>query len=140
MTIGRRLLVLLAVPLVALLAFGLLARIQLSKIDESGRFAGESNLVSAATDQTRRQLLAAEAAAVLLTGLLGFLAFRRIVYPIQALERSVRTVAAGDYSRSVPFTDEADETGDLARSIEVLSLTARSLLATESVTFKYRML
>ena len=55
----------------------------MSKIDESVRYAGESKLVSAATDQTRRQLLAAEAAAVLLTGLLGFLAFRRIVYPIR---------------------------------------------------------
>jgi two-component system, sensor histidine kinase and response regulator len=127
MTIGRRLLVLLAVPLVALLTFGILARIQLSKIDESGRFAGESNLVSAATDQTRRQLLAAEAAAVLLTGLLGFLAFQRIVSPIQALERSVKTVAAGDYSRSVPFTEGADETGGLARSIEVLKQGAAAM-------------
>ena len=127
MTIGRRLLVLLAVPLAALLAFGLLARIQLSKIDESVRFAGESNPVGAATAQTRRHLLAAEAAAVLLTGLLGFLAFRRIVYPIQALERSVRTVAAGDYSRSVPFTEGADETGGLARSIEVLKQGAAAM-------------
>ena len=127
MTIGRRLLVLLAVPLVALLTFGILARIQLSKIDESGRFAGESNLVSTAMDQTRRQLLAAEAAAVLLTGLLGFLAFRRIVYPIQALERSVKTIAAGDYSRSVPFTERADETGGLARSIEVLKQGAAAM-------------
>jgi two-component system sensor histidine kinase/response regulator len=127
MTIGRRLMVLLAVPLVALLTFGILARIQLSKIDESGRFAGQSNLVSAATDQTRRQLLAVEVAAVLLTGLLGFLAFRRIVYPIQALERSVKTVAAGDYSRSVPFTEGADETGGLARSIEVLKQGAAAM-------------
>ena len=127
MTTGKRLIVLLAVPLVALLTFGVLARIQLSKIDESGRLAGASNLVSAVTDQTRRQLLAAEAAAVLLTGLLGFLAFRRIVHPIQALERSVKTVAAGDYSQSVPFTEGADETGGLARSIEVLKQGAAAM-------------
>src|SRR5262249_5355175 len=42
------------------------------------------------------------------------------VNPIQSLERSVKTVAAGDYSQSVPFTTSTDETGGLARSIEVL--------------------
>src|SRR5262249_57850419 len=42
------------------------------------------------------------------------------VNPIQSLERSVKTVAAGDYTQSVPFTTSSDETGGLARSIEVL--------------------
>jgi hypothetical protein len=48
MTIGKRLMVLLAIPLVALLAFGILARIQLSKIEERGRFVAESQLASVA--------------------------------------------------------------------------------------------
>ena len=113
MTIGRRLMVLLAVPLVALLAFGTLAWIQLSKVEEQSRFVA--------------QLLAANAVALLLTGLLGFLTFRRIVKPIQALERSVKAVAAGDYSKSVPFTEATDETGGLARSIEVLRRGAGSI-------------
>ena len=39
----------------------------------------------------------------------------------------MRTVATGDYSRSVPFTDEADETGGLARSIEVLKQGAATM-------------
>ena len=73
-----------------------------------------------AIDETRSQILAVNVAALLLTGLVGFLTFRRIVTPIQALERSVKTVAAGDYTQSVPFTDASDETGGLARSIEVL--------------------
>jgi HAMP domain-containing protein len=64
-------------------------------------------------------MLTANVAALLLTGMLGFLTLRRIVNPIQALERSVRTIAAGDYSQSVPFTSATDETGGLARSIEV---------------------
>jgi PAS domain S-box-containing protein len=74
----------------------------------------------AAIDQTRFQMLAANAAALLLTGLLGVLTVRRILKPIQALDRSVKTIAAGDYTKSVPFTEATDETGSLARSIEVL--------------------
>ena len=74
----------------------------------------------AAIDETRTQILAANAAALLLTGLLGLLTVRRIVKPIQALERSVKAVAAGDYTHAVPFTDASDETGGLARSIDVL--------------------
>jgi len=44
----------------------------------------------------------------------GVFSARRIVKPIQALERSVKAVAGGDYSQSVPFTDASDETGGLA--------------------------
>ncbi|MBK9967630.1 MAG: hypothetical protein IPP07_23245 [Holophagales bacterium] len=32
----------------------------------------------------------------------------------------METIAAGDYSKSVPFTGPPDETGALARSIDVL--------------------
>ena len=59
-------------------------------------------------------------AAILLTGLLGFLTFRRIVKPIRALDESVRTIAAGDYAQAVPFTRATDETGGLARSVDIL--------------------
>ena len=81
----------------------------------------------AAIEETRSQILAANLAALLLTGLIGFLTFRRIVKPIQALERSVKTVAAGDYTQSVPFTEATDETGGLARSIEVLKQGAAAI-------------
>ena len=100
--------------------------VTLSKISsewiEHSRGLGNSAARAAieAIEETRREILAADAAALLLTGVLGFLTFRRIVNPIQALERSVKTVAGGDYTQSVPFTDATDETGSLARSIEVL--------------------
>ena len=81
----------------------------------------------AAIDGTRSQILAVNLAALGLTGLVGVLTFRRIVTPIQALERSVKTVAAGDYTQSVPFTDAADETGSLARSVEVLKQGAAAI-------------
>ncbi|HMF98761.1 MAG TPA: response regulator [Vicinamibacterales bacterium] len=80
-----------------------------------------------AIDDTRSRTLFFNWAALLLTGLLGVLTFRRIVTPIQALERSVKTVAAGDYTRVVPFTESTDETGGLARSIDVLKRGAAAI-------------
>ena len=40
--------------------------------------------------------------AIVLTGLLGFVTFLRLVKPIQALDASVRAIAAGDYDKEVP--------------------------------------
>ena len=73
-----------------------------------------------AVARTRTQMLAAIIGALLVTGWFGFVTYRRIVTPIQSLERSIETAAAGDYSHTIPFTDATDETGGLARSIEVL--------------------
>src|SRR5688572_21543732 len=89
--------------------------------------SGAARAAQAAIDETRTQILAANAAALVLTGLLGLLTARRIVKPIQALERSVKAVAGGDYSQSVPFTDATDETGGLARSIDVLKHGAEAI-------------
>jgi two-component system, sensor histidine kinase and response regulator len=73
-----------------------------------------------AIDNSQSSLLAAIAAALAFSGLLGFVTFRSIVTPIRALEASVKTIAAGDYAQAVPFTSATDETGGLARSIDVL--------------------
>ena len=48
MTIGKRLLLLLAVPLIALLGFGVFARLRLSSIEERSRFVSESQLAAVA--------------------------------------------------------------------------------------------
>ena len=58
--------------------------------------------------------------ALAVTGILGWLTFRAIVNPIHALQTTVESIASGDYAREVPFTKAADETGKLARSIDVL--------------------
>ena len=55
--------------------------------------AGQTVVDSITT--VRWRSLAANVAAILLTGLLGFLTFLRIVKPIQALDASVRAIAAG---------------------------------------------
>jgi signal transduction histidine kinase/CheY-like chemotaxis protein/HAMP domain-containing protein len=76
---------------------------------------------------SRRRLLTASMAAILLTGVLGFLTFLRIVRPIRALDASVRTIAAGEYGTAVPFTAATDETGGLARSIDILKMGAAGM-------------
>ena len=55
------------------------------------------------------------------------LTFANIVRPIRALDGSVKTIAAGDYQRAVPFVDASDETGGLARSIDVLKQGAAAM-------------
>lgn len=52
--------------------------------------------------------------------LLGGWTASRIVKPVRALQHSVEVIASGDYSREVPFTKNSDETGALARSVEIL--------------------
>jgi PAS domain S-box-containing protein len=81
----------------------------------------------AGIEEFRWKMLVANSTALLLTGLLGYLTFRRIVTPIRALEGSVKAIAAGDYSQAVPFTDASDETGGLARSVDVLKQGAAAM-------------
>jgi two-component system, sensor histidine kinase and response regulator len=85
---------------------------------EAAATAGNASI--AGIERFKSRMLVANSAALLLTGLLGFVTFRRIVTPIQALEGSVTDIAAGDYAKAVPFISATDETGGLARSIDVL--------------------
>ncbi len=75
----------------------------------------------------RWRMLDAVALALFLSGILGWLTFRQIVNPIHALQTSVESIARGDYAKEVPFTKAADETGMLARSIDVLKTGAAAM-------------
>ena len=75
----------------------------------------------------RRNMAAAVAAALIVSGVLGYFTFRRIVTPIRGLEESVRAIAGGDYSKPVPFVTAKDETGALARSVDVLKAGAMAM-------------
>ena len=88
--------------------------------------AGHATLI--AIDKSLRNLLIALAATLVLSGLLGFLTFRSIVHPIRALQKSVESIAAGDYLQAVPFTQATDETGSLARSVAVLKQGAEAIV------------
>ncbi|MBI4889604.1 MAG: response regulator [Acidobacteria bacterium] len=87
--------------------------------------AGRETVV--ATEKSRRNLLAAVALTILLFALLGTLTYRRIVPRILALRASVETIAAGQYALEVPFREAKDETGSLAKSIDVLKKRAAAM-------------
>jgi signal transduction histidine kinase/CheY-like chemotaxis protein/HAMP domain-containing protein len=72
----------------------------------------------------RRRLFTTALLTLLISAFLGVATVRSIVRPIRALEGSVNAIAAGDYARSVPFVEAADETGSLARSIDILKRSA----------------
>ena len=73
-----------------------------------------------AIERLRWRAIAAILVTFGVTGVLGVLTRRSIVRPIQALDASVNATAAGDYAKAVPFVKASDETGNLARSIDVL--------------------
>jgi signal transduction histidine kinase/DNA-binding response OmpR family regulator/HPt (histidine-containing phosphotransfer) domain-containing protein/HAMP domain-containing protein len=73
-----------------------------------------------AIQESRWEILVVNILGLVLTGSIGYFTIRRIVEPIRALDASVKTIAAGDYAKEVPFTTATDETGGLARSVEVL--------------------
>jgi signal transduction histidine kinase/DNA-binding response OmpR family regulator/HPt (histidine-containing phosphotransfer) domain-containing protein/CHASE3 domain sensor protein len=77
--------------------------------------------------ESRRNLLIAVAAAMVLSATLGVLTFRKIVHPIRSLRMTVESIASGDYARHVPFIGATDETGELARSIDVLKRGASAM-------------
>lgn len=81
---------------------------------DSGKTAFDS------IEDSRSNMVIAVVLALLLSGWLGLMTFRRIARPIQVLDGSVKSIAAGDYSKEVPFTSATDETGGLARSINIL--------------------
>jgi len=75
----------------------------------------------------RRNMAFAVGVALLLSGGLGYLTFRKIVHPIRALQSTVESIAGGNYAMPVPFTGAKDETGELARSVEVLKQGAMAM-------------
>ena len=80
--------------------------------------AGEA--VVASLEDARRDNRIALALALVLSGGLGLLTFRKIVRPVRALRGSVESIASGHFGEAVPFTAANDETGSLARSIDIL--------------------
>jgi PAS domain S-box-containing protein len=74
-----------------------------------------------------RNALIAVLGGLVISAALGFVTFRRIVHPIRGLKASVESIAGGDYTLDVPFRNKLDETGDLARSIDVLKAGASAM-------------
>ena len=85
---------------------------------QSASAAGAASVAS--IERFQRQARLSVLAIFLVTAVLCVITLRRIVNPIQALDASVNAIAAGDYAKDVPFVQAGDETGGLARSIDVL--------------------
>jgi signal transduction histidine kinase/AmiR/NasT family two-component response regulator/HAMP domain-containing protein len=82
---------------------------------------------SSAIQDSRRNLLTAVGLVTVLSTLLGLFTFRRIALPLRALQKSLESIAAGDYLHPVPFTEATDEIGGLARSVDVLKRGAAAM-------------
>ena len=93
--------------------------------EDLARTAGRT--VVETTQRTQRAILIAFGLALAFSGGLGVLTFRRIVRPIRGLQSSVEAIAGGDYQMAVPFTNASDETGELARSVDVLKRGAMAM-------------
>ena len=108
---------------------------KLSEVSKNWILHNEATATSAGQDaldtieNSRRNLLIAVLVGVALSGGLGWLTYRRIVHPIRSLDTSVRAIAGGDYTQAVPFTEASDETGGLARSVDVLKQGAAAMEA-----------
>ena len=64
-------------------------------------------------------------AASLLMALVGagiWMMRRGVVQPVQAMTTYMERLAAGEYNRPVPYSDRADEIGEMAKSVEVFRL------------------
>ena len=102
------------------------ASVEWIRLNEDLAHSASQTVVDSIT-AARWRMLAANTAAIVLTALLGFFTFLRIVKPIQALDASVSAIAAGEYGNEVPFTRATDETGGLARSVDVLKQGAAAM-------------
>jgi len=96
-----------------------------SNIETNATVAGKAAVTG--IEEFRSRMLMANSVAILVTAVLGYLTFRKIVRPIQSLESSVKSIASGDYAKEVPFTQASDETGGLARSVDVLKRGAAAM-------------
>ena len=96
--------------------------------DYHGELAANSGKATVTTtDDSKGQLLVIIGLITLFSAVLGFLTLRSVVRPIHALQASVQSIAGGDFTQNVPFTSATDETGGLARSIDVLKSGAAAM-------------
>jgi signal transduction histidine kinase/CheY-like chemotaxis protein/HPt (histidine-containing phosphotransfer) domain-containing protein/CHASE3 domain sensor protein len=93
--------------------------------EDLAEVAGQANL--SAIEKSERNLVIVIVLIILLSVGPGYQTFHKIVRPIRGLQTSVESIAAGNYQQAVPFTQATDETGGLARSIDVLKQGAAAM-------------
>jgi signal transduction histidine kinase/DNA-binding response OmpR family regulator/HPt (histidine-containing phosphotransfer) domain-containing protein/HAMP domain-containing protein len=89
------------------------------------QIAGREALASSA--QAKWRILLVTVLVLAVSALLGLITYRQIVGPVRGLQRSIERIADGDFSVPVPYVDASDETGALARAVEVLKQGAAAM-------------
>ena len=93
--------------------------------DYNHRLSSQQQIVvNEALATARRNLILAGLGLVLGVAWLGWNLYQRIIPSFHAIRDRVKSVAAGDFGQPMPFVTQQDETGDLARSIEQLRISA----------------
>jgi signal transduction histidine kinase/CheY-like chemotaxis protein/HPt (histidine-containing phosphotransfer) domain-containing protein/CHASE3 domain sensor protein len=80
-----------------------------------------------AITEARRNVTLAVLVGLALSAALGYRTYLRIARPVRTLRTTVESIAGGDYAAQVPFMEAADETGELARSVDVLKKGASAM-------------
>jgi len=101
------------------------SRVWIEHNEQLAKLAGAEAIRSSEQAQYRLQVVTA--LVMLLSVLLGLVTYRRIVHPIRGLGRAIERIAAGDFAMTIPFVAAADETGALARSVDVLKQGAAAM-------------
>ncbi len=83
--------------------------------------------VNGAAARAKWQLFGTLLVCFIVSVLIGVWAIRSVITPIGSLTTAVMTISQGNYSQQVPFLAARDETGDLARSINVLQQEASAM-------------
>ncbi|NBX59199.1 MAG: hybrid sensor histidine kinase/response regulator [Opitutaceae bacterium] len=106
-----------------------------SKIDASvddwlqfnaARTTERARLTANEMSKAHTQLALASLAQMLLCGFIAYQTYRNVVGPIQSLQQSVESITAGNYTHPVSRLSASDETGKLAREVEVLRRVAEA--------------
>jgi PAS domain S-box-containing protein len=146
MNIGTRLSALLALQLTLLVGLGATVLFELSGVgtqiqvpandrdrsfvpSRTGSAASPEHTYVEVTTDTRWKILAASAAALVLSAVFGFLTIRATVRPLRSLEASVKRMATGDWREDILSGQVTDEIGGLSRAVNVVR--ERALAAEE---------
>ena len=98
--------------------------------------AGEDALDAGTAARVQFTLFAL--AAFVGTAFLGITTVLRVIRPVQQMQDSVRSIAAGNFDTAVAHTTSSDELGELARAIEVLPAVGRRDRGSELVQGRRR--
>lgn len=73
----------------------------------------------ATKDNVTMTSMALGAAGIIIAMVAGFVITRQIVKPVRAMQQAVVRLSEGDVQQTIPMTDQKNELGDMARSLDI---------------------